>query len=82
MNDYSMNVGNLLIDNNVGFNVVVSSSRILPYKNRFWNSITYELSRTQIEYTRVVYSTLDFLGDIGGLYGALGPFFTVCVLML
>ena len=77
-----MNVGNLLIDYNVGVISEVSSHRILPYKNQFWNSITFELSRTQIEYTRVVYSSLDFLGDIGGLYGALLPFFSFCILML
>ena len=82
MNDYSVNVGNLLIDNTVGFNLDTSAHRILPYRNRFWNSITFELSRTQIEYTRVVYSTLDFLGDLGGLFGALGPFFSICVLIL
>ena len=47
-----------------------------------WNSITFELSRTQIEYTRRVYSTLDFLGDIGGLFGALGPMFFLGVKVL
>ena len=47
-----------------------------------WNAITFELSRTQIEYTRRVYSTLDFLGDIGGLFGALGPMFFLGVKLL
>ena len=47
----------------------------MPYKNNFWNSITYELSLTRLSYKRIVYSFLDFLGDIGGLFGAITPAF-------
>ena len=31
------------------------------------------MSATRIEYTRTVYSILDLLSDVGGLFGALGP---------
>lgn len=62
-----------------GFEAEVTSSRILPYKTQMWNSITYELSQTRHEYTRTVYSMLDFLGDIGGLFSALGPLCGVIV---
>ena len=82
LNDYQANVGNLLIDNTVGFSSKISVSRILPYNNYMWNSITFELSRTRVEYTRTVYSSLDFLGDIGGLFGALGPIFAIGVKVL
>ena len=66
-------MGDLLIDSETAFSSVKSDSRNLPYKNRFWNAITYEMSRTRIEYTRTVYSFLDCLADLGGLFGALGP---------
>ena len=82
LNDYQANVGNLLIDNTEGFSSEISGNRILPYQNSMWNAITFELSRTRIEYTRTVYSTLDFLGDIGGLFGALGPMFFIGVKVL
>ena len=79
MNDYRVNVGSLLIDNVMGFDRFVAPSRILPYKNKMHNSITYEMSLSRVEYTRTVYGSLDFLRDIGGLFAALGPFFGIIV---
>ena len=37
------------------------------------------MSLSQVEYKRTVYSFLDFLSDIGGLFGTLGPFCGVIV---
>ena len=34
------------------------------------------MSLARMEYSRAVYTILDFLGDIGGLYGALEP---ICI---
>ena len=49
--------------------------RVMPYKNQFHSAITYELSSTNIKYYRQVYSFLDWLGNIGGLYGAVSTIF-------
>ena len=40
------------------------------------------MSLNRIEYTRTVYSFMDFLGDLGGLFSALGPFFGSLVAVL
>ena len=40
------------------------------------------MSLQRNEVTRTVYSFMDFLGDIGGLFSALGPFFGTLVAML
>lgn len=55
--------------------------RFLPYKNIFWNAITYELSLTRHEVSLEVYSFIDFLSNIGGLVSALSPlgFFLVSI---
>ena len=53
--------------------------RNIPYRNQFWNVITYEMSQTRVEYKRFVYSLIDFLGEIGGLFGAIMPLFTLLV---
>ena len=44
--------------------------------------ITYEIHQTRIEYKRFVYSFFDFLGEIGGLFGAIMPIFTLFVTIL
>ena len=48
-----------------------SPTRTIPYHNNFHNAVTYELSDTHNTYFRQVYGLLDWLRDIGGLYGAL-----------
>ena len=40
------------------------------------NSVTFEMNLTKKIYLRSVYSSLDFISDIGGLFGALMPLFT------
>ena len=79
LNDYYINIGNVKIDDETGFTSDTTSTRILPYKNQMQNAITYELSQTRVVYTRTVYSILDFFSDIGGLQGALAPFFAIFV---
>ena len=59
--------GDLATDEIYGFEINQKGYRFLPYKNQFWNSITYELSQSLLEQTRTVYGIFDFLGDIGGL---------------
>lgn len=54
----------------------------MPYPNRIQNSITFELSLTEMSVIRTVYTYLDLLKDVGGLFGALAPlctmFVTIC----
>ena len=60
-----------------GFYLTRQPSRPLPYKNNWQNSITFELSMDRKDYTRKVYSILDFFSDVGGLFGAIRPIFTI-----
>ena len=43
----------------------------MPYKRKFVNAVTYELSNSHQIIYREVYGFLDWLRDIGGLYGAI-----------
>ena len=43
------------------------------------NAITYELSTSKSVYYRQVYAVLDWLRDIGGLYGALSG---ICIALV
>ena len=54
-------------------------NRELPYKNLFQNAVTFEMSLNQKQYFRRVYSLLDFLSDVGGLYSAVSP---ICMLLI
>lgn len=73
LNDFRLNVGNLLVDETSGFNILKSETRLLPYSNRMWNAITYEMSLTRQAYHRKVFNSLDFLSAVGGLFSALVP---------
>lgn len=46
-------------------------TRQMPYSNTFHNAITYEMSLNSNVYLRRVYSILDFVSDLGGLFGAI-----------
>ena len=72
-------MGNLLIDKDSGFEIETTATRTLPYKNLIWNAITYEMSNTRQEFTRTVYGFLDLLRDLGGLFAAIHPPFTLLV---
>ena len=41
--------------------------RVLPFKNSFWNAITFELSTSQKFYFRSVEGVLALLSTLGGL---------------
>ena len=57
-----------------GFSFKSNGARTMPYKNAFQNAITFELSLSELQYKRDVYSILDYFRDIGGLISALYPF--------
>ena len=75
------NIGQLTTDFDDGFFIETEASRELPYLNNFINAITYEVSLTRTTYRRRVDSFLDILGEIGGLFGALTPFFSALILV-
>ena len=52
-----------------------------PYPDTTQLAITYELNRDLQIIRRKVYGLLDFLGDLGGLAGALRGLFTVIVII-
>ena len=82
LNDYQFNLSNIRVDKEAGFEIAKKNSRNLPYKNNFLNSVTYEMSLTRLHYTRIVYSFLDLMKDIGGLFSAIGPIFGLIVNLL
>ena len=45
--------------------------RIMPYQNKFQMAVTFEFWDTKQLFIRTDYGVLDFLSDIGGLYGTL-----------
>ena len=65
------------------FEVVSGPVRLydFPYPDTTQLAITYELNRDLQIIRRKVYGILDFLGDLGGLAGALRGLFAVVVLI-
>ena len=57
----------------------IEPNRDLPYKNRFQNAITYEVTLTLTRYFRRVYSILDFLSEIGGLFSTFTRLFLLII---
>ena len=45
-------------------------------------SVVFELSQDRLLVQRIVYSSLDFLADVGGLYGAFNGFASTVSLIL
>ena len=68
-----------MVEQDDGFFSEIEGYRILPYKNLFQNAITFEMSLTIMDYSRKVYNFFDFLGDIGGLFGA---FVQICYFII
>ena len=42
----------------------------MGYNNRVWNGVTYEISLNSRRYFRRVYTIMDLMSDMGGLFGA------------
>ena len=71
----------LITDDFHVFKLDEGPSRILPYKQPFQNAITYELSLSRNVFYRQVYGMLDWLRDLGGLFGALSGISLTIVLV-
>ena len=70
------------LDQKQGFDVDVTQTRVLPYKNTFQNAITFEMSMNRNEYTRTVYSIMDFMSELGGLFSAITLIFGTIIAVL
>ena len=74
-----MAIGNFAQQTEVGFENTRLPTRGIPYDNTFQNIVTYEVSTTHRQYYRSVYSILDFLSEMGGLFSAFG---SLCLLVI
>ena len=63
------------------FTTEIGPVRPYDFEDNTHMAITYELSRDLNMIKRKVYGILDFLGDVGGLAGALKALFTVAVIV-
>ena len=81
MNDNYFLFSSYFADVEQCFSIHVYPPRELPFKNNFWNAVTFELQISQHYYTRSVYSFLDLLAQVGGLKSMLGTFCTVMVVI-
>ena len=79
LNDSIFDAGSLITEHDGIFTFHERPTRILPYQNLFHNSVTFELSDTRTIFYRTVYSFLDWLRDLGGLYGAISA---ICIAMV
>ena len=77
--DSIFNVGGILDEKENAYFVENGQNRLLPYKNNIQNAITFEISLTERSFIRTVYTFLDLLKDVGGLFGALAPLCTLLV---
>ena len=55
-----------------GHSIELQPSRTMGYNNKIWNGVTYEMSLSSKRYFRRVYGIMDFLPEMGGLFGAFG----------
>ena len=81
LNDSPFNFGDITQENTDGFVIERAANRELPYRNSWWNTVTFEMSLSRKVYYRVVYSFLDFLADVGGFSGSIGIIFSLIVLV-
>ena len=72
------------IDNKVHrtFKVTPGPMRMYDFVDNVHMAITYEFSRDLVVIKRKVYGFLDFMGDIGGLAGALHASFAAAIIVL
>ena len=74
-----MSIGNYFKETDKGFKNTRLPTRGIPYNNKYHNMVTYEVSTTHKRYFRSVYSILDFLSEMGGLFTAFG---SLCFLVI
>ena len=79
LSDNIFAVGGLMTEHKNAFFVESEANRLLPYNNMFKNAVTFELSQNKRVFVRNVYTVLDIMGDLGGLFGALTPLFAMIV---
>ena len=65
------NLGDLTMEQEISFSYEPDHLRLIPYGKDWLRSVTYEISLSEMIYTRTVYSGLDFLRDMGGLFAAI-----------
>ena len=63
------------------FTITQGNMRLYDFPDDIQLAITYELDRDQRTIRRQVYGILDFLGDIGGLAGALKALFAALIII-
>ena len=68
-----------MAEDELGFFIDRQPNRELFYKNRWQNALTLEMSLNKKNYFRRVYSGLDFISDMGGLFSAIAP---ICKILL
>ena len=56
--------------------------RPMEFDNLHWFGVTYEMSLNKDHYTRTVYSSLDWLSDIGGISTAISAMFGLLIKVL
>ena len=79
LSDSIKDFGGLMTEYDTAYFLEEKFNRLLPYKNKFQNSITFEMSLNKRVFIRHVYTFLDMIGDLGGLFGALTP---LCVIIV
>ena len=77
--DKQMTVAGAGLEDLVGFYAQREAGRVIPYLNDWQTAITIEMSMNRHDYFRKVYNILDFISDVGGLYGAVSP---ICIIFL
>ena len=71
--DNYWNIAGLFTIFDAGFQLLKMPTRTIPYDNTMLTTITFEMFLSKRIYYRSVYSSLDFISDIGGLFGAVSP---------
>ena len=79
LNDSILNLGELTLKSQTGFINTQVPNRVLNFQNNMLNAVTFELSLSLDVYERQVFSLLDILSDIGGLYGSLKVIFYIVI---
>ena len=81
LSDNYFSFQNFFTDIMEGFTVERSGRREMGYKNRYQNSITFEMSLKQIFYSRNVYNLLQVVTDLGGIVSAIRTLFLAIMII-